>query len=150
MHRAVVAVAATLAAAIVAAGCGGSDDDAKADRAYIAQVNTTVKRFAKQASGVPAGFTQDSLHTYSATLDRTADALRRIQPPTAVAKLHDQLAGDVASYAQAIEQAASTPLSKDPQKLVAAQQDLLAATATANREVNRTLQAIGRTLDAQD
>jgi hypothetical protein len=148
MHRAAVAVSSALVTAVVATGCGGGDDHAKADRAYIDQVNTTVKRFARQASGVPAGFTADSLHTYSATLDRTAAALRRIEPPTSVAKLHSELAGDVASYAAAIEKAAATPLSKDPEQIVAAQQDLLAATATANREVNRTLQAIGRTLDA--
>jgi hypothetical protein len=132
------------------AGCGGDDGkDAQADRTYIDQVNGAVQRFAREAKQLPAGFETDTLHTYSATLERTADDLRAIDPPSAVASLHKQLAGDVSTYADAIDAAASAPMSKDPDKVVAAQQALLKATATANREVNRTLTAIGRKLDAE-
>jgi hypothetical protein len=130
-------------------GCGGDGKDVQADRTYIAQVNGAVQRFAREARQLPAGFEADTLHTYSATLQRTADDLRAIDPPSAVASLHQQLAGDVSTYADAIDAAASAPLSKDPDKVVAAQQELLKATATANREVNRTLKAIGRRLDAE-
>lgn len=143
-------VALALLAAATLAGCGGGDDqDAQADRAYIDQVNGAVQRFAREARQLPAGFAADTLHTYSATLERTADDLRAIDPPESVASLHRELAGDVATYANAIDAAASAPLSKDPDTVVAAQQALLKATATANREVNRTLREIGRRLDAE-
>jgi hypothetical protein len=141
-------VALVLLAAATLAGCGGDDQDAQADRAYIDQVNSAVQRFAREAKELPAGFEADTLHTYSATLEQTADDLLAIEPPEAVAALHRQLAGDVSTYADAIDAAASAPLSKDPDKVVAAQQTLLKATATANREVNRTLREIGRRLDA--
>jgi hypothetical protein len=143
-------VALVLLAAVSLAGCGGGDDqDTQADRAYIEQVNGAVQRFAREAEQLPAGFETDTLHTYSATLERTADDLRAIDPPASVAALHRELAGDVSTYADAIDAAASAPLSKDPDKVVAAQQALLKATATANREVNRTLREIGRRLDAE-
>jgi hypothetical protein len=146
--RRVAAAVATLAV-IALPGCGGDDKDAQADRTYIDQVNGAVQRFAREAKQLPAGFEADTLHTYSATLDRTAKDLRAIDPPSSVANLHAELAGDVATYADAIDAAASAPLSKDPDKVVAAQQALLKATATANREVNRTLKEIGRRLDGQ-
>jgi cytochrome c556 len=143
-------VALALLAAATLAGCGGGDDqDAQADRAYIDQVNGAVQRFAQEAKELPSGFEADTLHTYSATLEHTAADLRAIDPPDSVATLHRQLAGDVSTYAEAIDAAASAPLSKDPDKVVAAQQALLKATATANREVNRTLREIGRRLDAE-
>ncbi len=150
LRRAVAAAAAIPLAVVTLAGCGGDAGahDAQADRAYINRVNVAVKRFAREAQRLPAGFEADTLHTYSATLDRTADNLRAIRPPAPVAALHRQLAGDVSSYADAIDAAASAPLSEDPDKVVAAQQDLLDATRTANREVNRTLRAIGRKLAA--
>jgi cytochrome c556 len=142
-------VALALLAGAMLAGCGGGDDkDAQADRAYIDQVNGAVQRFAREAKQLPSGFEADTLHTYSATLERTAGDLRAIVPPDSVAGLHRQLAGDVSSYADAIDAAASAPLSKDPDRVVAAQQTLLKATSTANREVNRTLREIGRRLDA--
>ena len=144
------AVALALVAAATLAGCGGGDaGDAQADRAYIDQVNGAVQRFAREAEELPAGFEADTLRTYSSTLERTADDLRAIQPPESVATLHQELAGDVSTYAKAIEDAAGAPLSKDPDAVVAAQQALLEATATANREVNRTLREIGRRLDAE-
>jgi hypothetical protein len=144
-------VALALLAIATLAGCGGGDDDnAQADRAYIDQVNGAVQRFAREAKALPSGFEADTLHTYSATLERTADDLRAIDPPASVAALHKELAGDVATYADAIEDAASAPLSKDPDTVVAAQQALLKATATANRQVNRTLREIGRRLDADE
>lgn len=147
MRRGVVLA---LLAAATLVGCGGGDDqDAQADRAYIDQVNGAVERFAREAKQLPAGFEAHTLRTYSATLDRTANDLRAIEPPAAVATLHRQLAGDVSTYADAIDEAASAPLSKDPNKVVAAQQALLKATTTANRQVNRTLQEIGRRLDDQ-
>lgn len=139
---------AALLAVVALAGCGGDDEDAKADRAYIDQVNGAVQRFAREAKRLPAGFEADTLHTYSATLERTASDLRAIEPPSSVANLHAQLAGDVSTYADAIGAAATAPLSEDPERVVAAQQKLLQATTTANREVNRTLKAIGQTLDA--
>ena len=143
------AVAVGLVAAATVAGCGSSSDtETKADRAYIDQVNGAVQRFAREAKALPSGFEAGTLHTYSATLERTASDLRAIDPPTSVATLHEQLAGDVSSYADAIDAAASAPLSSDPDKVVAAQQALLKATATANRDVNRTLREIGRKLDA--
>jgi hypothetical protein len=144
-------LALALLAAVTLAGCGGGDDkDGQADRAYIDQVNRAVQRFAREAKQLPAGFEADTLHTYSATLERTAEDLRAITPPDSVATLHQDLAGDVSTYADAIEAAASAPLSKDPDQVVAAQQALLKATATANREVNRTLREIGRRLDAAE
>lgn len=146
--RRVVAAVAALAV-IALAGCGGDDQDAQADRTYIDQVNGAVQRFAREAKQLPSGFEADTLHTYSATLERTADDLRAIDPPEAVAGLHRRLAGDVSTYADAIDAAASAPLSEDPDRVVAAQQALLKATATANREVNRTLREIGRRLDAE-
>lgn len=145
--RRVVAVGLLAAAALV--GCGGDDQDAKADRTYIDQVNGAVQRFAREARQLPAGFQADTLRTYSATLERTATDLRAIEPPSSVTNLHAQLAGDVSAYADAIDAAAGAPLSDDPDRIVAAQQKLLQATATANREVNRTLKAIGQTLDAE-
>jgi hypothetical protein len=146
--RRVVAAVAALAV-IALAGCGGDDQDAQADRTYIDQVNGAVQRFAREAKQLPSGFEADTLHTYSATLERTADDLRAIDPPASVAGLHRRLAGDVSTYADAIDAAASAPLSEDPDRVVAAQQALLKATATANREVNRTLREIGRRLDAE-
>ncbi len=146
--RRVVAAFAVLAV-IALAGCGGDAHDTQADRAYIDQVNGAVQRFAREARQLPAGFEAGTLHTYSATLEQTADNLRAIDPPAAVATLHRELAGDVSTYADAIDAAASAPLAEDPDKVVAAQQALLKATATANRDVNRTLKAIGRRLDAE-
>src|SRR5690606_33848418 len=95
----------------------------------------------------PSGFEAETLRTYSAALDRTAKRLRDIDPPPSVARLHAQLADDVAVYADAIEAAAQAPLSEDADRVVAAQQDVMRATETANTEVNRTLEAIGRRLD---
>jgi len=151
LRRVAAAVATGALAASAVAGCGGGGDDAEAQagRTYIDQVNGAVQRFAREAKALPSGLKPDTLHTYSATLERTADALRQIDPPPEVASLHEELAGDVATYADAIDKAAGAPESGDPDQVVAAQQELLKATATANREVNRTLREIGRTLDAQ-
>jgi cytochrome c556 len=141
-------LAACAVAACILAGCGGGDDgQAERDRAYIEQVNTAVERFAREAKRLPSGFEAETLRTYSAALDRTAKRLRDIDPPPSVARLHAQLADDVAVYADAIEAAAQAPLSEDADRVVAAQQDVMRATETANTEVNRTLEAIGRRLD---
>ena len=138
-------------AACLLAGCGGGDDEQRAerDRAYIEQVNVTVERFAREARRLPSGFEAETLRTYSAALDRTAERLRGIEPPTSVARLHERLAADVAGYADAIEEAAQAPLTEDPEVVVAAQQEVMRATETANAEVNRTLKAIGRRLDGE-
>jgi cytochrome c556 len=140
-------LAACAVAACILAGCGGDDGQAERDRAYIEQVNTAVERFAREAKRLPSGFEAETLRTYSAALDRTAKRLRDIDPPPSVARLHAQLADDVAVYADAIEAAAQAPLSEDADRVVAAQQDVMRATETANTEVNRTLEAIGRRLD---
>jgi hypothetical protein len=130
------------------AGCGGDDDQAKRDQTYIASVNTAMQRFAQAAKALPSGFKADTLRTYSAALDRAADSLRRIEPPDSVATLHRRLTTDVAGYADEIEKASQAPLSTDPDRVVAAQQQLLKATNAANSDVNRTLTAIGDRLDA--
>jgi hypothetical protein len=134
---------------VVVAGCGGGDDEAKRDQAYISSVNTAMQRFASAAKKLPSGFKTGTLHTYSAALDQAATNLRRIDPPASVASLHQRLASDVSGYADAIDQAAKAPLSADPDRVVAAQQALVKATRSANTDVTRTLTAIGRRLDAQ-
>lgn len=136
-------------AVLALAGCGGNDDQAKRDTAYITSVNAAMVRFADAAKALPSGFKADTLKSYSATVDRAADALRRIDPPSSVATLHTRLTTDVAGYADQIEKAAQAPLSSDPDRVVAAQQQLLKATKTANADVNRTLTAIGKKLDAE-
>jgi hypothetical protein len=142
-------VACVVTLGLVLAGCGGDDDDAKRDQAYITSVNAAMQRFAQAAKALPSGFKADTLKTYSAALDRAAGSLRRIQPPDAVASLHQRLTSDVAGYADEIDKAAQAPLSSNPNTVVAAQQQLLKATNAANSDVNRVLTAIGEKLDAQ-
>ena len=141
-------VVCVVAVGLVLAGCGGNDKQAKQDQAYITSVNAAMQRFAQAAKALPSGFKADTLKTYSAALDRAADSLRRIQPPDSVATLHKRLTSDVSGYADEIDQAAKAPLSKNPNTVVAAQQRLLKATNAANGDVNRTLTAIGKKLDA--
>ncbi len=142
------AVALSVVTLGVLAACGDSDD-AKQDQAYIEQVNAAMQRFAQAAERLPTGFEAETLHTYSAALDRAASSLRRIEPPASVARLHERLASDVAGYADEIDKAAEAPLSSDPDRVLAAQQRLMKAAKTANADVNETLAAIGRTLDDQ-
>jgi hypothetical protein len=142
-------VACVVTVGLVLVGCGGDDDQAKRDQAYITSVNAAMQRFAQAAKALPQGFKADTLKTYSAALDRAAGSLRSIQPPDAVATLHERLTSDVAGYADEIEKAAQAPLSSDPNTVVQAQQQLLKATNAANSDVNKTLTAIGDELDAR-
>jgi outer membrane murein-binding lipoprotein Lpp len=141
-------VACVVAVGLVLAGCGGGGDQAKRDQTYITSVNAAMQRFAQAAKALPSGFKAATLKTYSATLDRAATSLRRIEPPDSVATLHQRLTSDVSGYAAAIEKAAQAPLSSNPNTVLQAQQQLLKETNAANSDVNRTLTAIGKKLDA--
>jgi hypothetical protein len=86
------------------------------------------------------------LRSFDSAVRRAVVDLRRIEPPEEVVTLHRRLVGEIDQYGARVQREAGTLRTKDPARLVAAQQRLLSATKTVSREINATIDQINRRL----
>jgi len=134
------------------AGCGSGTVD-EANR-YVDAVNRAQTRFSgtmdRLSGRISAGSTLGAdgrvLRSFDTAVARVAGDLRRITPPDSVAGLHRRLVGDMDQYGVQVRRERGTLRSRDPRRLVAAQQRLLSATTSVSHDVNATIDEINRRL----
>lgn len=143
--------AALLAAALLATGCGGQD--VEESNAYVEQVNLAQSRFAASFERLAREISrtstpeQDSgtLREIEQALSRTAEQLRRIDPPGRVADQHRQLVAAIAGFGESVG-TATEGLGGSAQRATETQARLAAETERASKRVSGALGAINRKL----
>jgi hypothetical protein len=141
-----------LIAAVLLAGCGSNGVD-EANR-YVDAVNRAQMRFAgtmDRLSGrisTSSSLTADThvLRTFDTALTKVMAGLRQVTPPDRVASLHHRLVGEMDDYGRRVRREERVLRTKDPTRLVAAQQRLLTATDEVSRDINATIDQINRRL----
>ena len=106
-------VAVLLAGAALAAGCGGTDADAK--NAYVAEVQTAQKLYVTRFEQVRRRFTATStldedraaLDAFARTTQTFVTSLKDISPPEEVSEEHARLTAAMVGYAGRVTQARS-------------------------------------------
>ena len=139
-------LALTLTLALVA-GCGG-DTAEKND--YVEAVNKAQTDFAasmskvQQGTGPAAG---EQLFTdMKGSIDKVVTDLKAVEPPDDVATLHDQLVKQLGDFGAAVEKAAGSLTSSDPQKLASAQADFARSASGVGTDISRTISEINAKL----
>jgi len=142
-----------IVAAALLAGCGSGNVD-EANR-YVDAVNRAQSQFTgtmdRLSGRITAGSSSSAdtrvLRSFDTAVARVVGDLRDIEPPERVAQLHRRLVGEMDSYGLRVRRETTTLRSKDPRRLVAAQQRLLSATDAVSRDINATIAAINRRLE---
>lgn len=143
--------AALLAAALLAAGCGGAD--VEESNAYVEKVNLAQSRFSASFERLAREITRTStpeqdretLSAIEQSLTTTIEDLRRIDPPERVAEQHEQLVAAIAGYGESIG-AAAAALGGSAQRAAEAQARLAAETERTSTRVSNAVGAINRKL----
>jgi hypothetical protein len=146
---ALLALAMALAAA---AGCGSSGNR---DGDYVDALNQAqtalARRFGdlqrRMAATSSAQQDAKTLGAYEAAVRQTVAQLREVDPPGALAPLHQRFIGEVAGYETALRTARRELRGDDPQAILAAQGRLRTAVAQAGTRLNATIDAINRKLE---
>ena len=99
------------------------------------------RRLRRAADGRCQGF-EDAV-------DTVVTDLRRIDAPSDLAPLHQQLIAEIAGYGKAIHKAKVEFATGSPQRSEAAQSALVDATTEISTRINRTIAAINRQLQAK-
>lgn len=139
-----------LALALLAAGCAGDE----ASNGYVAALNQTQERFARELTRLSDGVTATStpaqdrrtLSGYEDAVDRAVSDLRRMDPPDDVASLHGSLIRQVGGYRTAVQRFRARLTSEDPQEVLEAQAAFSRAQESITQQVGRTVAGIGREL----
>jgi len=153
VRRLPTALLAVLALAF-AAGCGGGDDDTEQGNAYVEQLNAAQREFAATVKRLDGRVSEDSspsqdratLGSFTEAADEVAVEVRDIQAPDAVQRLHAGLVDDFETYADEVRSATRSLTSRDPDRVIAAQQRLLKATDTVTAEINTAIDDINAKL----
>ena len=144
-------LAATLALALVATGCGG---DTKTKNAYVDQVNRAQSNFVAVVDDSQSRLQGNASNQETATqLDmiRAAAAkvvvqLRGIKPPDKVRTLHASLVKEARGLVDAFQKAADAYRSGDPAKILTAKVDLGKDIDRVNAQLNATIQQLNTKL----
>jgi hypothetical protein len=148
------AMLALLATALVAVGgCGGSSD-VKQSNEYVQAVNRAQNSFATTVDQVSGRITSTSsssedrrtLKQFQTAVAKVVGDLRAVKPPDKVKTLHQELVNEIDAYGHEVRRAAKGISSRDAQKLLAAQQDLVKATSAVSSQINGTIDRINKRL----
>ena len=139
------------AAALAAAGCG---DDVDKSNDYVDAVNRAQNSFAQTFDRLNAQITSTSspkedratLERFRTAIDKVVADLRKVQPPDKVKELHGDLIGEISSYGKEIRKARRAFASEDPQRVIAAQTDLVTAVTSVSSQINGTIEQINKKL----
>lgn len=134
------------AGAAVLLGVGGCGGDEEAD-AYIDAVNRTQTDFARTFERLRDRITATStpeqdrrtLGRFRVAVDQAVGELRAIDPPAEVAGLHRRLVGDIGRYGTEIEKARRAFGSSDPQRVLAAQTELVSEVSDISGDIDATI-----------
>ena len=141
--------AGLLAVALIAAGCG--DTDEKND--YVDEVNqlqTDLVDQVTQATTSSTPTTQKEAADYAGKISdifsRSADDFAAVDPPEDVADLHQQLVEEIRSLAQDTKKAEQTLRTGSPQEAQQALSDLQTAGNDAQSQLNSLIEEINADL----
>lgn len=142
---------AALALSVVLSGCG---DDVKESNAYVDAVNKAQNDFAVTFDRLNGSITSTSspaqdratLGRFQSAVEEVTKELGAVKPPEAVATLHRQLIREIGGYGGEVAKARKAFASTDPQKVIAAQRDLVTAVTSVSGRINTTIDQINRKL----
>jgi hypothetical protein len=144
-------LAAALALALVAAGCGG---DTKTKNTYVDQVNQAQSNFVAVVDDSEARLqgnqndqeTATQLDMIRAGAAKVVVKLRGIKPPDKVRTLHASLVKEAQGLVDAFQKAADAYRSGDPSKILTAKVDLGKDIDRVNAQINATIQQLNSKL----
>jgi hypothetical protein len=147
--RRVAAVVTALLAVTALAACGGGTST-KDKNAYAEKVNAAQTKFAQTVSAVdkasgPAGSItqqQRTLRRFKRALDGVVADLRRIDPPSEVAKEHEQLTSVMVRFRKDIGQANDAMRNPTPSGIEFAKRRLATVTTSVNARVSAAIAGI--------
>jgi hypothetical protein len=147
------AAAAVALVAVLLGGCGAGRRVAEANR-YVYAVNAAQQRFAATIDRLAARVTPTStaaqdratIAGFSVALDRVVGDLRAVRPPARVRGLHARLVGAISAFGDEVRSAGASLHSRDPNRVLDAQERLAAATRRVSQRINATIAAINRAL----
>jgi len=146
-----ICVLAALALAVVLPGCG---DDVEKSNAYVDAVNKAQNDFAVTFDRLNKSITststpaqdRDTLGRFRSAVEDVTKELSAVDPPEAVATLHRQLIREIGGYGNEVAKARKAFASTDPQKVIAAQTDLVTAVTSVATRINTTIDQINKKL----
>jgi hypothetical protein len=138
--------------ALGAAGCGG--DDNEATDAYVDDVNriqsqlvTTYQRVASEiTTGSTAGEDAATVERLQAAVDRTAAQLSKVEAPSEVERLHEQLTSALGAYGDDLETAAGGLASGEREQITEARAELTEQTDALREQFATTITDINNRL----
>jgi outer membrane murein-binding lipoprotein Lpp len=144
-------VLAALVPALALAGCG---DDVEKSNAYVDAVNKAQNDFAVTFDRLNKSITststpkqdRDTLGRFGGAVEDVTQELTEVDPPEAVATLHRQLISEIGGYGEEVAKARKAFASTDPQKVIAAQTDLVTAVTSVATRINSTIDQINKKL----
>lgn len=147
--RRVVAIVTALLAVTALAACGGGTST-KDKNAYAKKVNAAQTKFAQtvstvdQQSGSAGSISQQqrTLQRFKRALDGVVGDLRRIDPPSEVAKEHEQLTSVMVRFRSDIGQANAAMRNPTPQGIEFAKRRLDSVTKSVNARVSAAIAGI--------
>ena len=146
-----LAVVAALALLLFLPGCG---DDVEKSNAYVDAVNKAQNDFAVTFDRLNKSITststpkqdRDTLGRFQSAVEDVTKELSGVTPPEPVASLHKQLIREISGYGDEVKKARKAFASTDPQKVIAAQTDLVTAVTSVATRINATIDQINKKL----
>src|ERR687885_2787193 len=155
--RGLIPVLLLVAAVLVLAACG-QDKAAEQRNAYADQVNRAQSDFAQSFKSLSRRITKTTtpgrgrrtLQGFEDAVDDVVTDLRRIEAPSDVQPLHRRLIREISGYGREIHKAKLAFATGSPQRILRAQSALVSATTAISAQINRTIAAINRRLQAKN
>jgi hypothetical protein len=146
-----LSVLVALALAVALPGCG---NDVEKSNAYVDAVNKAQNDFAVTFERLNKSITSTStpqqdrrtLGRFEAAVQAVTKRLTAVEPPESVGALHRQLIQEISGYGDEVEKARKAFASTDPQKVIAAQTDLVTAVTSVATRINTTIDQINKKL----
>jgi len=146
-----LALLAALVLAVVLPACG---DDVEKSNAYVDAVNKAQNDFAVTFDRLNRSITSTStpaqdrqtLGRFQEAVATVTEELNAVAPPEAVATLHTKLIREIGGYGVEVGKAREAFASTDPQKVIAAQTDLVTSVTSVATRINTTIDQINKKL----
>lgn len=143
--------------ALAGAALGGcASGKVRAANAYVSAVNRAQTAFSLRSDRLAAEIGPDTtgqrrlvarrLRRYYATVDAFVARLRAIRAPGRVQALHARLIAAIERFGASLRSAGAGLTSGSASRILDGQQQLVAASASVSRAINRTIAAINATL----
>ena len=111
------------------------------------QFTTTFDQLSGQITSTStAAQDRRTLDGFKRAIDKVVADFRAVQAPDKVKPLHDKLIAEVSSYGVQIDNAKGAFADNDPQAIVKAQADLIAAVTKVQAQINQTIADINKKL----